>query len=137
MQTAQHILDNPVWNALISGNKVFAQGTETVKFFPREVVPFVALKEETPAHFDELYDMVASDTPVLLFTVNDLKIPESWNILMEILGFQMMYNGAPLPELQFDKIVPLTEKHVPQILELIKLTNPGPVFSRTIEFGNY
>ena len=137
MQTAQHILDNPVWNALISGNKAFAQGTETVKFFPREVVPFVAFEEETPAHFDELYDIMAIDTPVLLFTVNDLKIPESWSVLIEIPGYQMVYNGSPLPELQYDEIVPLTVEHVPQILELIKLTNPGPVFSRTIEFGNY
>jgi predicted GNAT family acetyltransferase len=34
-------------------------------------------------------------------------------------------------------IVPLTNVHVPQMLALTKLTNPGPFAERTIDFGHY
>ncbi len=137
MQTAQHILDNPIWNALISGNKKFAQGSDTVKFFPGEVSPFIAFKDNSTPRFDALYDMIAFDTPVLLFAVVEMKIPDSWSVLLVIHGFQMVYTGSPLPELQEEEIEVLTYEHIPQMLVLTKLTNPGPFALRTIEFGNY
>jgi predicted GNAT family acetyltransferase len=34
-------------------------------------------------------------------------------------------------------ITPLGIEHVPQMLELTKLTKPGPFFEKTILFGNY
>ena len=34
-------------------------------------------------------------------------------------------------------IVPLTDEHITQMLELTALTKPGPFFSKTILFGNY
>jgi len=40
----EHVLDNPAWNALISGNKHLYKGSEQVKYFNSEVSPFVAFK---------------------------------------------------------------------------------------------
>jgi hypothetical protein len=34
-----HVLDNPVWNALLSGNKHLAQGTAQAKYFAQDVSP--------------------------------------------------------------------------------------------------
>ena len=34
-------------------------------------------------------------------------------------------------------IVPLTDEHITEMLELTALTRPGPFLQRTIEFGNY
>jgi predicted GNAT family acetyltransferase len=33
--------------------------------------------------------------------------------------------------------IPLTDIHIPQMLALTKLTNPGPFAERTIDFGHY
>jgi predicted GNAT family acetyltransferase len=35
------------------------------------------------------------------------------------------------------EIVDLTNEHIPAMLSLTKLTNPGPFLERTIEFGHY
>jgi predicted GNAT family acetyltransferase len=35
------------------------------------------------------------------------------------------------------RLLPLTLAHVPQMLALTKLTNPGPFASQTIQFGHY
>jgi predicted GNAT family acetyltransferase len=35
------------------------------------------------------------------------------------------------------EFVPLGLEHVPQMVQLAKLTNPGPFGERTIEFGNF
>jgi predicted GNAT family acetyltransferase len=36
-----------------------------------------------------------------------------------------------------EQIVPLGEEHIPAMLVLTKLTNPGPFAQRTIDFGHY
>src|SRR4051812_42428408 len=125
MQPVKHVLDNPIWNALISGNKEFAQGTDTVKFFPREVAPFVAFEDNTVPDFDALYNKIPFDTPFVVCTLKELNVPDSWSILMLVPGFQMVYNGAPMPLIHEEEIVSLTEEHVQQMLALTKLTNPG------------
>ena len=51
--------------------------------------------------------------------------------------FQMVYDGAAGREKINNEIVPLNERHVPEMLALTKLTNPGPFAERTILFGHY
>src|SRR6476646_6570180 len=78
------ILDNPVWHALISGNKTLAQGTATVKAFSPDVSPIVGLETYTPAHFDALHEIIAADRTIVIFSVDDLVVPNSWNILLRL-----------------------------------------------------
>src|SRR3978361_581 len=107
MNTVKHVLDNPIWNALTSGNKEFAQGTDTVKFFPREVAPFVAFEDNTAPPFDVLYYILPFDTPFVVCTVDELRVPDTWSVLMLVPGFQMVYNGSSLPVVQEEEIVTL------------------------------
>jgi ribosomal protein S18 acetylase RimI-like enzyme len=137
MQTVKHVLDNPIWNALISGNKAFSEGVDTVKLFPRDISPLIGLEENTTLYFDRLYEILPFDTPVVVFSIGKLEIPDSWSILMHIPGFQMVYTGSPLPVIQNEGFVTLTDEHIPQMLELTELTNPGPFSTRTIELGHF
>lgn len=132
------ILDNPVWHALISGNKALAHGSDMAKVFAPDVSPIVGLAAYTPAHFEALYEIVSADRTIVIFSVDDLVIPDAWNVLLRLSGYQMIYTGSGLPAMQTDEsIVPLTEAHIPQMLALTQLTNPGPFSSRTIDFGVY
>ncbi|TKK65977.1 GNAT family N-acetyltransferase [Ilyomonas limi] len=132
------VLDNPVWHALISGNKALALGTDTVKVFPKEISPIVGLQEYTTANFNILYDITSFDRTIVLFSAEDQVIPDSWRVLHRISGLQMVYAGSPLPELRDDEeIISLTDEHISQMLLLTKLTNPGPFAARTIDFGYY
>ena len=133
----ENVLDNPVWNALISGNRRLATGSERVKLFDPAVSPFVALIENTRQNFMELSEMVNSDQLVFLWAKEILAIPKVWNVLHCIPGFQMVYEKAIVQAYKTDGITALTDRDIPDMLALTKLTKPGPFGMRTIEFGNY
>ena len=133
----EHVLDNPAWNALISGNKHLSFGNAQVKYFDKEVSPFVAFKENSEENFLLLYELLSHDGPVLFVTPVELKIPESWRVLRCIRGIQMVCDVGTEYDQPDKDLVPLTNEHIPQMLELTQLTNPGPFAARTNEFGHY
>ncbi|OKS84771.1 GNAT family N-acetyltransferase [Mucilaginibacter polytrichastri] len=132
-----HVLDNPLFNALLTGNKHFANGTADVKYFPKEVSPFAGTKDLSAASLTQLHDMLPADRVVALITASQPEIPMQWQVLHQSLVHQMMGNGVQVPAGNNDEIIPLTKADIPQMLALTQLTNPGPFEERTIEFGNF
>ncbi|BAU55765.1 GNAT family N-acetyltransferase [Mucilaginibacter gotjawali] len=132
-----HVLDNPAWNALISGNKHLSFGNDSVRYFDKEVSPFAAFKENTDESFLLLHKILPHSGPVLFVSPVEVKIPDAWKVLREIGGLQMVYDKeGPLSETS-PEVVSLNGEHVTQMLALTQLTNPGPFASRTIAFGHY
>ena len=133
----EHVLDNPAWNALISGNQQLSFGNQSVRYFDKEVSPFAAFKENTEDNFLLLHAILPHNGPVLFVTPIEIKIPPVWKVLRVISGFQMVYEDRKaLPETSMD-LVNLSEENVPQMVALTQLTHPGPFASRTIDFGHY
>ncbi len=133
----KHVLDNPAWNALISGNKHLSNGDQQVRYFDKEVSPFVGLEDNAADSFRVLYEMIPRNEVRLFVTPAEMEIPASWKVLNTIRGLQMVCDVAPEQVAAGTPIVPLTTEHVPQMLSLTKLTNPGPFAERTIDFGHY
>lgn len=133
-----HLLDNPVWNALTSGNKNLAGGDDNVGYYPKEVSPFVGVAEPAVSNFERLYEIMPSDGYFAFCSPAELSIPAPWKVLRRIEVLQMI---CEQPSRKADKtgdiIVPLSDVHIPAMLELTKMTNPGPFFKRTIDFGHY
>ena len=133
----EHVLDNPAWNALLSGNSHLAFGNEHVKYFDEAVSPFVGLKQNTAGHFQILYDCLPDGRIARLIIVKEITDPGRWKVVRVIRGLQMVCDTPLGTNGQPSEIIQLTNEHVPQMLELTKLTDPGPFAARTIEFGNY
>jgi len=133
----EHILDNPAWNALISGNENLHHGNDRIRYFDRDVSPFVGLKENTKENLRELYDMTPEGRVFLFVVPNEMEIHGPWKVLNCIKGNQMIYEGGNTTGEPTGELIPLTQEHVPQMLSLTKLTNPGPFAERTINFGHY
>lgn len=133
----KHVLDNPAWHALISGNIHLANGNEHVKYFDREVSPFAALKINSPENFARLFKMLPYNGPILFITPEEMDFPVQWQVVRLIKGLQMIFDMEKKPDDVLHRIIPLTFKHIPQMLALTKLTDPGPFGERTIEFGHY
>lgn len=132
-----HILDNPIWYALLTGSNHFASGNEQALYFPTEVSPLAGLKENIPENLEALYNHASSDRTFVIFTPGEITIPASCKEVARIPLLQMVHTTlVPFkgPEHTF---VPLQEKDVPEMIALTQLTNPGPFLSRTIDFGNY
>ncbi|MEO8821125.1 MAG: GNAT family N-acetyltransferase [Ginsengibacter sp.] len=131
-----HLLDNPAWNAMNSGNRHLALGNDRTKFFPADVGPFAGLKNYDEPSFRELYDLIPPGRIVAIPSKNKLAVPKYWQIKNTFDIIQMIFNKASVPA-SYPDIIPLDTQHVPQMIELTKLTQPGPFLQRTIEFGNY
>ncbi|MBS1527016.1 MAG: GNAT family N-acetyltransferase [Bacteroidetes bacterium] len=131
------ILDSPAWHALNSGNKNLSFGDDRARYFDREVSPFAAMLENDKAHFRLLYDMLPGEGPALFMTPVELDIPQPWKVAVCVKALQMTCDKPVKADNSSPELVPLAYEHVPQMLDLTKLTNPGPFSSKTIEFGHY
>jgi ribosomal protein S18 acetylase RimI-like enzyme len=133
----KHVLDNPVWNALISTDKSMGLGDDKAKYFPPDVSPFAGTEENTPEHFQVLSELIPFAGPIGFFTDQKLLNPTPWSIHQRIDGFQMEYPLTIVTRPDLLHITDLDQQHVPEMLALTRLTNPGPFLPRTINFGNY
>ena len=133
----QHILDNPVWNALISGNKSLSIGNEIAKYFLKDVAPFAAVNTATKKELEALYDIADTGDSFAFFSSEEIDIQQPWKVSHCTHALQMVHHKGTQLKTVVDDIVALSAKDVPAMLALTKLTNPGPFLTRTIEFGNY
>ncbi|MEO6904904.1 MAG: GNAT family N-acetyltransferase [Ginsengibacter sp.] len=133
----EHLLDYPAWNALLTGNKNLSLGNEHVKYFPKEIAPFVGMSEFGFNEFQLLDDNIPVKRELVIIYSEEIEIPKPWIVKVHINALQMVYDRDALPADSTTTIVPLKNKDVPQMVSLTTLTHPGPFSERTIEFGNY
>lgn len=134
----EHLLDNPVWSALNTGNKDLALGTGEVKFYPFEVAPFAGLKINSTENLEKLYHLLPhEDGTAGVVATEEIAIPKPWKVLHCVPLYQMICEAPVYRQNITAAITNLTGEHIPQMLALTKLTNPGPFRVRTMEFGHY
>lgn len=131
------LLQNPVFNALSTGDKQLSFGTDNVKYFDAEVSPYAGFPEDYTNGFAELHAMLPEGRRILFAKPAPIDIPQGWQLQHEIKGLQFVYKGSNVPDGDFSSIVPLTTAHIDEMIQLVKLTKPGPFDKRTIEFGFY
>ncbi|MGZ9929598.1 GNAT family N-acetyltransferase [Streptomyces sp. NC-S4] len=133
-----HVLDNPAWAALSGAHTAFAEypaggGARAARYAP-DVSPFAALADpEDPRSWADLRALVGDGEVASLAGV--LTPPDGWETVGRIRGVQLVdtsLRAGPAPE-----AVRLGAADVPEVLELIRLTEPGPFLPRTVELGTY
>lgn len=133
----KHVLDNPIYHALSSGHFTFAKGWDDVKYYQEDIAPFAGLKENSKVNFDELYENSDLEQTFVLFTPTAYEVPKGWELITHIDMFQMVYEHSDVPKGDEEEFEELNEVHVDEMLDLVKLTQPGPFRSKTILLGNY
>jgi predicted GNAT family acetyltransferase len=97
----------------------------------------VGIKENSTDNFRVLFELIPHDVPILFITPVEMKFPGQWKVLNCITGLQMICDDLAKPADAELELLPLTDEHIPQMLALTKLTNPGPFAAKTINFGHY
>ncbi|GGF08060.1 GNAT family N-acetyltransferase [Hymenobacter cavernae] len=133
----EHILDNPIWNALLTGNQHLAIGNEQARYLPKDIGAFAGLSNYSGSAFASLYEISPFGAPAVLFTAGAVTIPASWKILVQKDLLQMVYQSPTAPALGRTELVALHDQDIPAMRTLTALTNPGPFLARTIVFGSY
>ncbi|MEW2133839.1 GNAT family N-acetyltransferase [Streptomyces sp. NPDC005435] len=129
------ILDNPALAALTGPHARFAERRGRVLRYPADVSPWLAFPDEPDAR--DWADAAAltgpgAEVPLLGFRG---RVPEGWEVTSRIEGVQLVDDGlttAPEPE-----AVRLGPADVPEMLDLVERTRPGPFLPRTVELGTY
>ncbi|MBO3270979.1 GNAT family N-acetyltransferase [Hymenobacter defluvii] len=133
----QHVLNNPIWNALCTGSAHLAVGNEQARYVQKEAGAFAGLREYSASAFADLHDLTPAGTATVLFTAGEVAIPDNWKILVQKDLLQLVYEHLTPPALDRTGVVPLQQPHISAMIALTAQTNPGPFLQRTIEFGEY
>ncbi len=131
------LLDNPVYNALLTGDAHRGSGTDSVKFFDKEISPFAGFEEGYANGFDDLHKILPPGRNILYATRNQISEPKGWKLTHHIAGSQFVLDTFKPIGKDVAELVPLQAQHVEQMVALARLTKPGPFDTRTIEFGHY
>ncbi|MGC4103811.1 GNAT family N-acetyltransferase [Ferruginibacter sp.] len=132
-----HILHNPVFNALSTGDAALSNGTASVKYFDESVSPFAGFEAGNTHGFKELHQLLPTGRKILYAKPEPIAIPEGWQLLAHIPGLQFIYEGPAVFNDDFSKVQPLHNEHIEEMVALATLTKPGPFANGTIKFGHY
>jgi len=139
-----HELDNPVWWSLNGRQRALGSATALAARFDPEISPFGGLADgDDPARWEDLA-LLAGPGSVVGLTGDNGPPPTSWTVLRTLAGLQMVGDridprapGSDRRDAPRDLLVPLGADDVPDMLELVARTKPGPFLARTVEFGGY
>lgn len=128
-----HALDNPAYAALTTHQAELAEVRGRARRYPPDVAPFLALPPDaTAADWRDGAELIGGGFAGI---VHDGAPPNGWSEVRRFGVTQMIGSeatGKPDPE-----AVILAAAEVPEMLELVAATNPGPFLERTIELGTY
>ena len=135
-----HILDNMIWNAITTGNKDIAIKNDDVGCYLPEIAPFAGMKNFNDPNLKKLYEFIPANRSVAISSLNKMDHDEGrWKLIQPMDITQMVYEHSVniFTTKNSQLIVPLSDEHVPQMIELTALTRPGPFLQQTIRFKNY
>ncbi|MFI9626084.1 GNAT family N-acetyltransferase [Streptomyces sp. NPDC052042] len=130
-----HPLDRPVHAALTGPHASFAERRGRVLCYPADVAPWFALPDAPDAKDWADAAALAGPGGTVAVTAFREPPPEDWEVTFHAEGVQLVDAGvvaAPFPE-----AVRLGPADVPEMLDLVARTRPGPFLPRTVELGTY
>ena len=130
------LLDNLFWHALAGPQAHFAVGGDEVRRFAPGFSPIVGFADPAHPKLDALIPFCQSGEQFYCDGWSGA-VPAGWQVDAEA-RMQKMIWRAPMPATdEAPEAVRLAPEQIPQILELVGLTRPGPFGPRTIELGEY
>ncbi|WP_027346910.1 GNAT family N-acetyltransferase [Hamadaea tsunoensis] len=139
MTTAEagvHLLDQAAWASLTGPHAHFAEGTGRALRYPADVSPIMAVPPvQDEQVWADLHRLAGPGALVLL--AGDLsERPDGWGSEFEGDGLQLVATDA-LRSRPSDEVVTLGAADVPQMLDLVARTRPGPFEAKTYQLGTY
>jgi ribosomal protein S18 acetylase RimI-like enzyme len=128
-----HPLDNPLWAALTGPQADLAVRHGGAARFPGDVSPFAAVAGPG-SPWDDLATLTEDGDTVVVPDAPEV-LPAGWELVGAIPGVQM--EGAGLDVAGDPEAVRLGPSDVPEMLDLVARTRPGPFLPRTITLGAY
>lgn len=129
-------LDNPIWHALSGPHAYLGVATGPVRRYLPDYAPFAAFEDPSTGPLTALLDALPPGATAVMFTDQAVALPPGIETVAAGLLPQMVAR-RPMPVPDTVSLVPLGGPDVPEMLDLVELTQPGPFARRTVEMGQY
>jgi predicted GNAT family acetyltransferase len=138
MATHERLLDNAVWWSLLSDHRLLAETHGRAARYPTDISPFAAVESFDEDSWKDLGVLVGGSSVCVLFGADiPTALPPGWALTARGTGCQMLVVAEDLEARDPIEVRSLTADDVPQMLELVRVTQPGPFRPGTIAMGNY
>jgi ribosomal protein S18 acetylase RimI-like enzyme len=135
------LLDNPIWSSLNSGHTHLAigvgRGSGLARRYPADIGPLSGFREPSQNAYADLGAIVPEGEVAVLFLDEPVEVPAGWELMRDGTLAQMICRSVPSAPAIDDQILPLGTGDFAEMLELTKLTEPGPFRERTGELGGF
>lgn len=135
------LLDNPIWNSLLTGHAGLAVGAESglglARRYPSAIGPLSGFREPRPEAYDALAAIVPEGDVAVLFLDEVARVPAGWELMRDGRLVQMICRSVPDSPKIMDQIRPLGEGDFAEMVDLTKLTEPGPFREGTAKLGGF
>lgn len=130
------LLANIVWHSLAGPHARYSSGTEDARRYTQGFSPIIGFANAEHPNFSALEPYCEIGERVYCAAWSG-PVPSGWQIDVDAVGHQMMWEGeAPAVDGEL-RAVRLGSADVPQMLQLVAATQPGPFAERTVELGEY
>jgi ribosomal protein S18 acetylase RimI-like enzyme len=127
--------DNPAYASLCGAHARLAQVRGRVRRYPDDVAPFLAMPSPPSAQdWQDAAGLVAPGAYVA-GRYDATALPEGWRAVQSFDLVQMVEERVT--GVDCADAIPLGAADVPEMLELVAQTEPGPFLRRTVELGRY
>lgn len=138
----EKLLDNPIWNSLLTIHAPIALGAHTgsglARCYPQNVGPLAGVADPGDDAYRDLASVVAPGDIAVLFLERPCTPPPGWQILREGPLVQMLCRRPPeAVPLRDAEIISLGEPDFAEMTALATLTEPGPFRSGTGSLGGF
>ena len=135
-----HLLDNPIWNSLLTEHSPLAISNHLAKRYPAAIGPLSGFARQSAENYEALSALAGPGGVVVLFCTESPAPPPGWTLIRGGLLTQMVCEQPQPGQVELthgEDLRPLTAADVPAMVELAELTEPGPFRERTIELGAF
>ena len=136
-----HLLDNPIWNSLLTEHSSLAVSNGLARQFPPAIGPLSGFSHQSDENYEALGELAGPGGVVVLFNPEAPAPPPGWTLMVGGVLTQMVCDEpaseAPMNLTRGEEFRPLFAADVPEMVALADLTKPGPFRDRTIELGAF
>jgi ribosomal protein S18 acetylase RimI-like enzyme len=131
-----HPLDNPAWAALCTSQQHLAKGQGLALRYDGDFGAFAAVPNHSEAPLEALGALVSRFGTTIVLEKHRLPPVPGTIAEKHRMGVQMVAEDPVPPDPDF-AFVALGDADAPEMLALATLTEPGPFFARTHQFGRF
>jgi len=132
----KHVLDRPIWSALDTRHRAFAQGDKLARRYPLSIVPFAATATDDVESLQALGKLVPANESVILLQADAIALPVGLSAISTAFGVQMIAE-VPLQTVSDERVQRLTQEDAAEMLALASLTKPGPFTLEALSLGGF